>query len=199
MNSPPISDEVCLLALPQIDRGRFQRESTCLSMPVMVSHPPARVDVLSTGLTVLLESFGLWVSGRGISVRVTHPQWPVLSQDAYCTMSHTSPEAVPLVACRSQQPATGKMKPLPHSSPGRFQLEPPCSSGPKVGWAGMPCGPCVDRWKEPAPVILHTILISCLGWMGISAKNKAQSCTPVAVPCASGNPCGGAGCMGDGG
>jgi hypothetical protein len=36
--SPPIPHEVSPLALPQIDRGRSQRESTWFSMPVMVSH-----------------------------------------------------------------------------------------------------------------------------------------------------------------
>ena len=51
----------------------------------------------------------------------------------YFTSNHTSPAAPSRVTCISQQPLTGKLKQVPHSSPGRFQLEPPCSSGPQIG------------------------------------------------------------------
>jgi len=63
-------------------------------------------------------------------------------------------------------PATrhGKMShcPIHHQDDSNWSLHVLWS---KSGLGGMPCGPCVDRWKEPDPVILHTILISCLGWM----------------------------------
>lgn len=42
------------------------------------------------------------------------------------TMIHTSPTTVPSVTCRSQQPATGKLNPVPYSAPGWYQFEPLC-------------------------------------------------------------------------
>jgi hypothetical protein len=89
----------------------------------------------------------------------------------------------------SQQPTTGKVNPVPHSSPGRFQFEPPCASGPQSGWMVWPAGPTADRRRSPLPVMRQMIFTcSPLGSGSAPPSSKAHNSPPVTVPRTSGGP-----------
>src|SRR5258708_3927295 len=105
-------------------------------------------------------------------------------------LSQTSPNALSRVACRSQQPATGKVKTVPHSSPGRLQLEARCSLGPCEGGSFMPYGPTATMVKVPEPVMLQTIFTSdsARGGMPEVDSIRPHNSALMAVPCTSGPP-----------
>src|SRR5215472_5085027 len=77
------------------------------------------------------------------------------------TTIHTSPTASSSVTCKSQQPAKGNRKPVPHSPPGRCQSEPECKSGPKRGRTCSPRGPSAitRNCKVETSVALQIILL----------------------------------------
>jgi hypothetical protein len=95
-----------------------------------------------------------------------------------------------VVACgvQVQQPATGKVKTVPHSSPGRFQFEPRCSLGPCEGGTFMPDGPRATMLKVPEPVILQTIFTSKFASGGTpeAERRRPHNSAVAAVPCTSG-------------
>jgi fluoroquinolone resistance protein len=102
------------------------------------------------------------------------------------TAKVSSPEPPSLVAARTvQQPAAGKIQPVPHSAPGRSHVELPCAVGPQDGVVVAPPGPVAVMVNRPSPAIFQTIFasrpartpeLSALG------KNSAHS---EPVPCIS--------------
>src|SRR5258708_36805115 len=105
------------------------------------------------------------------------------------TTIHTSPTASSSVTCKSQQPATGNRKPVPHSPPGRCQSEPECNSGPNRGWTCSPRGPSAltrNCWGETSGA-LQIILVSVPAG-GTPPRNSAHNCGPASVPRASKQP-----------
>jgi hypothetical protein len=62
--------------------------------------------------------------------------------------SQTSPEPEVRTRRRSQQPASGNTKPVPHSSPGRFQLACGCVAGTVVAVVGGGVAGAA-RWVAP--------------------------------------------------
>lgn len=89
-------------------------------------------------------------------------------------------------AWKIQRPGAGKIQPVPHSSPGRCQVLPPCGSGPHAGRIVRPAGPLTAIDRSPAPVIRQTILISVPVWSRAgSAKNSAHNVASEALPCRS--------------
>jgi hypothetical protein len=92
------------------------------------------------------------------------------------------------VALTVQQPAVGKIHPVPHSSPGRWKLLPSCGSGPHTGVTTALPGPVALIERSPCPVIRQTILISVPAVSnGPVGKNRPHSVAPVPTPCLSGS------------
>src|SRR5437868_2616263 len=88
---------------------------------------------------------------------------------------NTSPAVPSRDAWTRQQPAVGKINPVPHSSVfGMYQVEPPWSSGPNVSRALVPSVVFAPILKAPRPAIRQTILVSVLALIGSGAKTSAQ-------------------------
>src|SRR5262249_4051745 len=59
--------------------------------------------------------------------------------------------------CTRQQPGWSNTQPVPHSSPGRFQFEPPWDSGPHDGATVTPAGEVAVASRSPEPVMRQAI------------------------------------------
>lgn len=70
----------------------------------------------------------------------------------------TVPERPARVALNVQVPGSGIVQNTPHSSPGRRQLLPVCSSGALSSRIVCPSGPVAVTVSAPVPVIFHIVL-----------------------------------------
>jgi hypothetical protein len=104
------------------------------------------------------------------------------------TPSQRSPDASDRSTRICQQPACGKLKPVPTSSPGRFQVDPPCTSGPHRSGIGWPAASETRKAKLPDPVILHTTFTSLPADGGIVLKKSAHRLPRLELSPVSGIP-----------
>jgi len=88
----------------------------------------------------------------------------------------------------SQHPADGKTKPVPHSSPGRVQLDPRGPSGPNVRGAALPAVLVAPRWKAPEPVMRQTIFTASPLWIDFVVKSNAHNSALEDVPSSACSP-----------
>ena len=75
------------------------------------------------------------------------------------TRTVNAPVPVVRVAVKVQQPPTGNVHPVPHSSPGLWNELSPWGSS-QMGLMEMPPGPVAVMTRSPVPVIRQTILFS---------------------------------------
>jgi hypothetical protein len=75
------------------------------------------------------------------------------------TISQRSATSFARSACSRQQPACGKMNNEPHSSPGRFQLEPSCAFT-SAGATVAPLDAMAESRRSPWPPIRQTIFVA---------------------------------------
>src|SRR5215472_17739769 len=74
----------------------------------------------------------------------------------------------------SQQPACGKLRPVPSSSPVWCHVDPVWLSGPHARGTAIPASSETRNLKPPNPVILQTTLISLPAGGGTGLKNSAH-------------------------
>jgi len=121
-------------------------------------------------------------SAGGLRTVTGAPASPLDPPASYRAGNHTSPAPSVRVKWKPQQPLLVRTKPVPHSSPGRCQVEPKCGSGANHRLAGVPSALLTAIRSGPLPVIRQTILTRFPTGNGTVVNSSPHSSAPWPLP-----------------